>query len=128
MRHFFSCLSIVLVVGLVGCETTPELSEIDRKDECLTRASSDALANLVSLATRGNAKALHSLGLAFETGDGVPIDYSEAYKCYYLASWTEGGGGPYSFALFRAVQHSTRWEISRGKRCAEAWLRDLNKG
>jgi TPR repeat protein len=39
------------------------------------------------LADEGNAETLFELGLRFATGQGAPLDFIAAHRCFNLAAW-----------------------------------------
>ena len=45
-----------------------------------------ALNEFLPLAQQGNAKAQFNMGILYEKGQGVPQDFQEAFRWYYLAA------------------------------------------
>src|SRR5258707_15662692 len=49
-------------------------------------AKNEALASLRAAASQGSAEALNQLGQAYQSGNGLAVDYVKAYVLFHLAS------------------------------------------
>ena len=98
-------LAIVCASGaLAACTAGSDLYE------GIAIAADDAGDELGALARRaagGDKRAQLALGIRFETGDGVPVDWKRAERLYQMAAVTSGDG--------RAVYYSGIRPKSEGK-------------
>ena len=109
------CLTLAVLLGSVGCQTTSPSSflknEVSRSDfqKGLTAAQSGdfatALREWKTLAEQGDASAQFNLGLMYRNGEGVPQDDKIAVKWYKLAA--EQG--------LASAQTSLGWMYDKGK-------------
>lgn len=119
-RRTRSLRSIVLVTSILvvtGCTTAPDdnikggLNAFDRGEY------ETALKLWLPLAKQGNAVAQHNLGVIYENGKGVPLDYSEAFQWYLKAA--ESDYAPSQINLGRMYDSGTG--VGLDHRVARRW-------
>src|SRR5437899_10137564 len=73
---------VLLVIGF-GLSSAASNAQDAAKSQTV---STDDLKKLTEKAEKGDASAQFSLGLIYYNGDGVPQDYSEAFKWFHEAA------------------------------------------
>lgn len=120
LRLIKSLRSIVLVVTILvvtGCTTTPD-GNINIGVNAFDRGEYETALKLwLPLAEQGNSVAQHNLGIIYENGKGVPLDYSEAFKWYLKAA--ESDYAPSQINLGRMYDNGTG--VGTNHREARSW-------
>ena len=83
----------------------------------------DTVHSFETEARRGSSSALYNLGLAYSTGQGVPVDYIAAHKWFNLAAM-KGYDAARSWRAQLAAEMSAS-QIAEAQRLARAWLGGL---
>ncbi len=86
-RHLFAMLLMPTALLLTACAAPTSYAGISFAD----RKTPSTIRGLAARAQTGDKHALFELGMAFETGEGVPVDIRRARKLYRLAATTTGG-------------------------------------
>lgn len=80
----------------------------------------ESIASFEAQARDGNASALYTLGMAYSTGQGVPIDYVSAHKFFNLAALQ---GSVEARDMRKEIsKEMTAEEIAEAQRLARQWL------
>src|SRR5258706_4670455 len=79
---------LALSLGTVGAESGPLFGA-----QGDTPGKNEALGRLRAGASQGMAEALNQLGQAYQSGNGLAVDYVKAYALFHLASSLPGAGG-----------------------------------
>lgn len=85
-----------------------------------TRTATDHAAPFASRAELGDPEAQYELGLAYSTGDGVPVDLIEAHKWFNLAAMA--GDEAAKSWRHELAGDMTRAEIAEAQRQAREWI------
>ncbi len=85
-----------------------------------TRTAADHAAPSALRAELGDADAQYELGLAYSTGDGVPVDLIEAHKWFNLAAMA--GDEAAKSWRHELASDMSRQEIAEAQRQAREWI------
>jgi TPR repeat protein len=114
LKRIFSVASILIVTG---CTTAAD-GNIKSGLKAFNREDYETALNLwLPLAEQGNAVAQHNLGIIYENGKGVAVDYPEAFQWYSKAA--ESNYAPSQINLGRMYDSGTGVELDR--RAARSW-------
>ena len=117
------CHAITMLFLAFGASASPAYAQSERysaPDEAYARKDFSTAHSLwLAIAEEGNASAYFNLGRMYLFGEGVPIDFVEAYKWFALA---DKAGQPQAKAgLTRVSPTMTASDVEEANRRIERW-------
>jgi TPR repeat protein len=119
VRNINKC-ALLVIASLMALPTPVAAGPLeDAKAANARNDYSTALRLLRPMADQGNAEAQTSLGLMYESGEGVPLDYVEAVKWFRRAAEQGNVFGQYSMGRMYTSGEGTAKDLSE----AAKWFR-----
>jgi hypothetical protein len=115
-------LHIAVLLTLI-CLVAPAWADFQAGMEARNRGDfAKALREWSSLAERGDARAQFHLGMLYENGDGIPVDYGKAREWYEKSAAQGEANAQFYLGLLSAFGRGGPLDLSQAS-CGTAWQR-----